>query len=154
MKEALFLRIFFTHILVFIRVPALSYDIEPLETGTKQTEVDVSAHRKPYNHSSGGKNMNNGIDLVTPAGTAVYAVFDGVVSRVFTCPNGTKGIIIRHGDYMSVYANLGSVAVSEGSKVKTRQSIGTVYIASDGTSEFSFQLWNGQQSQNPRNWLR
>ena len=107
-----------------------------------------------YNHSSGGKNMNNGIDLVTPAGTAVYAVFDGVVSRVFTCPNGTKGIIIRHGDYMSVYANLGSVAVSEGSKVKTRQSIGTVYIASDGTSEFSFQLWNGQQSQNPRNWLR
>lgn len=114
----------------------------------------VSREYGTYNHSSGGKNMNNGIDLITSPGVAVYAVFEGVVSRVFTCPNGTKGVIIRHGDYMSVYANLGSVAVSEGAKVKTRQSIGTVYIASDGTSEFSFQLWNGQQSQNPRSWLR
>ena len=107
-----------------------------------------------YSHSSGGKNMNNGIDLVTPSGAPVFCVFQGTVSRVFTCPNGTKGIIVRHGDYMSVYANLGSVAVREGASVKAKQSLGTVYIASDNTSEFSFQLWQGQQSQNPRTWLK
>lgn len=107
-----------------------------------------------YTHSSGGENMNNGIDLSTAPGAAVYAIFNGKVTRVFTCPNGTKGIIVRHGEYMSVYANLGTVMVNEGATVKTKQTIGAVYISPDGTSEFSFQLWKGQQSQNPRTWLR
>ena len=107
-----------------------------------------------YTHSSGGQNMNNGIDLQCKSGTAVQAVFGGMVSRVFTTPAGTKGIIVRHGDYMTVYANLGSVTVREGTKVATRQNLGTVYTNSDGTAEFSFQLWKGTASQNPRTWLR
>ena len=107
-----------------------------------------------YTHASGGQNMNNGIDLQCKAGTTVQAVFNGMVSRVFTCPNGTKGIIIRHGEYMTVYANMGSVTVKEGAKVSTKQNLGTVYTNEDGTAEFSFQLWKGTNSQNPRIWLR
>ena len=107
-----------------------------------------------YTHSSGGQNMNNGIDLVCASGTAVQCIFNGIVSRVFTTPNGTKGIIVRHGEYMSVYANMGSVAVAEGKKVTTGQNLGTVYTNSDGTADFSFQLWKGTNSQNPRQWLR
>ena len=115
---------------------------------------NVSREYGRYTHSSGGQNMNNGIDLVTASGAPVYSVFKGKVTRVFTCPNGTKGIIVRHGEYMTVYANLGSVAVREGANISTRQSLGTVYVAEDNTSEFSFQVWKGQQSQNPRSWLR
>ncbi len=107
-----------------------------------------------YTHSSGGQNMNNGIDLQCKSGTPVQAVFNGTVTRLFTCPNGTKGLIIRHGNYMSVYTNLATVTVNEGAKVSTRQNLGTVYTNSDGTAEFSFQLWNGTSSQNPRQWLR
>lgn len=107
-----------------------------------------------YTHESGGQNMNNGIDLQCRSGAAVQAVFGGTVSRVFTCPNGTRGIIVRHGDYMSVYANMGSVTVKEGAKVTTKQNLGTVYTNEDGTAEFSFQLWKGTSSQNPRTWLR
>lgn len=107
-----------------------------------------------YTHSSGGQNMNNGIDLQCKPGTTVQSIFGGTVSRVFTCPNGTKGIIVRHGEYMSVYANMGSVAVAEGTKVAAKQNMGTVYTNSDGTAEFSFQLWKGTSSQNPRQWLR
>lgn len=107
-----------------------------------------------YTHASGGQNMNNGIDLVCNGGVAVKSVFNGTVSRVFTCPNGTKGIIVRHGEYMTVYANMGSVAVSEGKSVATGQNLGTVYTNSDGTAEFSFQLWKSTASQNPRSWLR
>lgn len=107
-----------------------------------------------YTHSSGGQNMNNGIDLLCSGGAAVKCVFNGSVTRVFTCPNGTKGIIVRHGEYMTVYANMGTVAVSEGKKVTTGQNLGTVYTNSDGSAEFSFQLWKGTTSQNPRNWLR
>ena len=50
-----------------------------------------------YTHSSGGQNMNNGIDLQCKSRTSVQAVFSGTVSRVFTTPGGTKGIIVRHG---------------------------------------------------------
>ena len=107
-----------------------------------------------YTHASGGQNMNNGIDLQCKSGASVQAVFNGTVSRVFTCPNGTRGIIVRHGDYMSVYANMGSVTVKEGSKVSTKQNLGTVYTNEEGSAEFSFQLWKGTASQNPRTWLR
>ena len=108
-----------------------------------------------YTHPSGGVNMNNGIDLNCSAGTFVYCVFNGKVSRVFTCPNGSKGIIVRHGDYMTVYANLGTVNVKEGSKVSSRQTIGSVWKGDgSGTAEFSFQIWKGTESLNPRTWLR
>ena len=107
-----------------------------------------------YTHPSGGQNMNNGIDLLCQSGAAVKCVFNGVVSRVFTAPDGTKGIIVRHGNYMTVYVHLGTVAVSEGTKVKTGQNMGTVYTNGSGNTEFSFQLWNGKTVQNPRAWLR
>ncbi len=114
----------------------------------------VSREYGKYTHASGGQNMNNGIDLLCKAGAPVKAVFNGTVSRVFTCPNGTRGIIVRHGEYMTVYANLATVTVSEGRDVATNQNLGTVYTADDGTAEFSFQLWKGTTSQNPRQWLR
>ena len=107
-----------------------------------------------YTHPSGGQNMNNGIDLLCQSGAAVKCVFNGVVSRVFTAPDGTKGIIVRHGNYMTVYVHLGTVAVGEGTKVKTGQNMGTVYTNGSGNTEFSFQLWNGKTVQNPRAWLR
>ena len=114
----------------------------------------VSREYGKYTHASGGQNMNNGIDLLCKAGAPVKAVFNGTVSRVFICPNGTQGIIVRHGEYMTVYANLATVTVSEGKSVSTNQNLGTVYTAEDGTAEFSFQLWKGTTSQNPRQWLR
>ena len=114
----------------------------------------VSREYGRYTHSSGGQNMNNGIDLQCKSGTSVQAIFSGTVSRVFTCPNGTRGIIVRHGEYMSVYANMGTVTVKEGGEVSTKQNLGTVYTNEDGSAEFSFQLWKGTASLNPRQWLR
>ena len=107
-----------------------------------------------YTHESGGQNMNNGIDLVTVQGTNVYAVFKGKVTSTFVCPNGTMGVIIRHGDYMTVYANLATSSVKKGQSVSTRATIGTVASDGEGHGEFSFQLWKGRESQNPRSWLR
>lgn len=116
--------------------------------------TSISRNYGLYTHESGGQNMNNGIDLVTVEGTNVYAVFKGKVTSVFVCPNGTKGVIIRHGDYMTVYANMASVSVKQGQQVATRATIGTVASDGDGHGEFSFQLWKVRESQNPRSWLR
>lgn len=108
-----------------------------------------------YTHSSGGVNMNNGIDLNCAAGTAVICVANGKVTRVFTTPSGAKGVIVRHGDYMTVYANMQTVSVKEGSKVSARQNLGTVWNGDgSGSAEFSFQIWNDRSSLNPRSWLR
>ena len=107
-----------------------------------------------YTHSSGGQNRNYGIDLNCAPGATVSAVFNGTVARVFTTPTGSKGVILRHGSYMTVYAGLGSVSVSQGSKVSTKQTLGTVSASDEGTSEFSFQVWCGQDALNPRHWLR
>jgi murein DD-endopeptidase MepM/ murein hydrolase activator NlpD len=97
--------------------------------------------------------MNNGIDLQCKSGTSVHAVFSGTVTKIFSV-QGVRGLIVRHGDYMTVYANLGTITVNEGDKVSTRQNLGTVYTNSDGTAELSFQLWKNTTSQNPRQWLR
>ena len=116
--------------------------------------TSISRNYGVYTHESGGQNMNNGIDLLTVQGTNVYAVFKGTVSRTFTCPNGTLGVIIRHGDFMTVYCNLASVSVKTGQQVATRAVIGKVASDGNGHGEFSFQLWKGRESQNPRAWLR
>ncbi|MBQ0016705.1 MAG: peptidoglycan DD-metalloendopeptidase family protein [Bacteroidales bacterium] len=107
-----------------------------------------------YTHESGGVNMNNGIDLSVASGTVVSVIFEGKVSKVFVCPDGSKGVIVRHGEYMSVYAGLGNVIVKEGASVTTKQKIGTTQTDASGVVDFSFQLWKGTQSQNPRSWLK
>ena len=106
-----------------------------------------------YTHPSGGKNKNNGIDLNCAPGATVSAVFGGTVVKVDSF-QGTKVVIVRHGAYMTVYAGLGTVAVSQGSKVATKQTLGTVYKGDEATSEFSFQVWCGGDALNPRHWLR
>lgn len=114
----------------------------------------VSREYGLYTHSSGGQNRNYGIDLNCAPGATVSAVFNGTVARVFTAPNGSMGVIVRHGSYMTVYAGLGSVSVSQGSKVSTKQTLGTVYSSGEATSEFSFQVWCGKDALNPRSWLK
>ena len=97
--------------------------------------------------------QNNGIDLATEAGATVRAVFQGEVSSVLEYV-GTKIVIIKHGEYMTVYQNLGSVSVKVGDKVTTKQAIGTVAKStSSNTYELHFELWKNTSHLNPSNWL-
>lgn len=106
-----------------------------------------------YTRASGGQNRNLGIDLNCAPGANVRAVAAGVVARVFEAPDGSNGVIIRHGQYLTVYAGLGTVNVRVGTKVSSGQSLGAVYQGEEPTSQFSFQLWCGRDSLNPRHWL-
>jgi murein DD-endopeptidase MepM/ murein hydrolase activator NlpD len=86
---------------------------------------------------------NNGIDLRTTPGAEAQAVFNGVVTRVFVVPGYNNSVIVRHGNYLTVYSNLSQVYVKQGDKVKTRQSLGKVFTdTEDGNSTIlHFQLW-------------
>ncbi len=99
---------------------------------------------------------NSGIDMQTDPGTQVRAVFDGEVSAVFRPDGYNNVVVIRHGTYMTVYANLGSITVSTGQKIKAGQPIGTVYTdANDGNrSILHFEIRNRRQKENPELWLK
>lgn len=96
---------------------------------------------------------NKGIDIRTTKGSSVRSIFKGEVSRIAKGPTGLLVVIIRHGEYMSVYANLKSVSVKNGQKVDTKQTIGAVSTNEDGVSEYKFQIFKGTHHLNPSIWL-
>ncbi len=100
------------------------------------------------------KVKNNGIDIMTDKGSPVKAVFGGRVSRVMSFPSLNSVVIIRHGEYLTVYSNLDEVSVRDGQEVAVKQVIGKVHPGSgDQKSELHFELWRGKVIQNPEDWL-
>ena len=99
---------------------------------------------------------NSGIDMATAAGAPVRCVFDGEVSAVFRPDGYNNVVVIRHGRYMTVYANLGTISVSTGQKIKAGENIGTVYSdPSDANrSILHFEIRNQRQKENPEVWLK
>ena len=95
---------------------------------------------------------NKGIDIRGKEGARARAIFDGEVSAIFQY-NGLNNVLIRHGNYISVYCNLSTVNVAKGSKVKTRQEIGTVHEDSSGNPVLHFQLRKETAKLNPETWL-
>ena len=95
---------------------------------------------------------NKGIDIKGMEGAKARAIFDGEVSAIFKY-NGLNNVLIRHGNYISVYCNLSSVLVSKGSKVKTKMEIGTIHKDASGNVVLHFQLRKETVKLNPEVWL-
>ncbi len=97
---------------------------------------------------------NNGIDIAAPAGTMARSVFDGEVVSVSKITATNNVVIIRHGDYFTVYSNLESVMVSKGTKVKTKQNIGRIYTdREENKTELHFELYQVKDRKDPAQWL-
>jgi murein DD-endopeptidase MepM/ murein hydrolase activator NlpD len=83
----------------------------------------------------------------------VRAVFAGEVASVQNIA-GSYAVLIRHGEYFTVYSNLRTVTVSRGQKVLLKQNIGTVITDPvDGTTEVHFEVRKGALPMNPESWL-
>ena len=98
---------------------------------------------------------NSGIDIQTTPGADARAVFNGEVTRVFVVPGYNNSVIIRHGNYLTVYSNLSQVYVKAGDKVSTRQAIGKIFTdtESGNATILHFQLWKEKTKLNPSPWL-
>lgn len=97
---------------------------------------------------------NNGIDIVTTDGAKARAVFDGEVASVTKLTGANTVVILRHGEYFTVYSNLENVTVKRGDKVKTKQNLGTVHTnKTENKTELHFELLKEQSRQDPANWL-
>lgn len=97
---------------------------------------------------------NNGIDIATTEGASARAVFDGEVTSVTKLTGANTVVIIRHGEYFTVYSNLENVSVKRGDMVMTKQNLGIVHTnKTEGKTELHFELLKETTRQNPAGWL-
>jgi murein hydrolase activator len=97
---------------------------------------------------------NDGVYISTSAGEAARTIFKGIISRVFTIPGENYTVIIKHGEYYTLYHNLINVRVKAGQSVNTKDVIGTVFT-NENTKEtiLYFQIWKETERRDPELWL-
>jgi septal ring factor EnvC (AmiA/AmiB activator) len=84
----------------------------------------------------------------------VRSVFKGTVSKIFTIKGANSTVIVRHGNFYSVYSNLVNVRVKIGDNVYAKQYIGDVYTDTrSGETVLHFEIWKELERQNPEEWL-
>lgn len=99
---------------------------------------------------------NLGIDIEVPPGTGARAVYEGVVSSIFRLEGYHNIVIVRHGEYLTVYGGLDRLAVRKGDKVRTGQSLGTIHSDAydDNRTRLHFEIRREKQKLNPVEWVR
>lgn len=126
----------------------------PVDRGTVTEGFGKNAHPTLTNVYTN----NNGIDISAPKNAQVRAVFEGEVTSVFSIAGAGKVVIIKHGNYRTVYSNLQDVYVNIGATISTKQTIGSL-IAKDGNNvsvaHFEIHVVNGSNVQclNPSLWV-
>jgi len=110
---------------------------------------------QPHPVLKGVKIENPGVDIQTQQHETVRAVFEGEVSKIASIP-GMNGIviIIQHGEYRTVYANLSKALVKTGDRVSSKEPIGEVFTDKNGVSEVQFQVWKSFNKLDPLAWLQ
>jgi len=98
--------------------------------------------------------ISEGVNIQTKQGEDVRSIFNGEVSRVAFTPGMGNTIIIRHGEYFSVYTGVKEISVKPGQRVTTNQEIGKVIANSEGVSELRFQIRKNIDALDPQEWLR
>lgn len=99
------------------------------------------------------KTKNNGINIVTSKNGEARAVFKGKVVSITKISATNLAVIIKHGEYFTVYSNLDKVYVAKGDEVKTKETIGQIHTDLKGKTELHFEIWKGTLKQNPAYWV-
>ena len=98
-----------------------------------------------------------GIEIQTTPSADATSIFKGKVTAVALIQGFNKAVIIKHGDYYTVYAKLAEVYVKKGQEVNIGDKVGKIFTGSDGIAELHFELWeskeNGTSKLNPESWL-
>ena len=96
---------------------------------------------------------NPHIEISTDDGAIVRAVFDGEVSSVVPIPGANIMVLIRHGNYFTVYSNLINVKVKSGDTISLKEPIGQAFTDEEGKTMVQFGLWKDADIQDPQPWL-
>ena len=146
---------------VYANTPEAKLESERFEQNKSQLPwpVDqgfISSKFGKHEHPTleGVQVRNNGIHITTATRAQAKAVFDGEVRRIVEQRGSGYGIVIRHGEYYTVYSNLKTTAVTPGESVQANEVIGTVRTNTQtGNAELHFQIWRSFNKLNPEKWL-
>lgn len=108
--------------------------------------------RQPHPVYKGVVIENNGIKISVNPGTKARSIFPGVVVNVLSA-GGSKTVMVKHGDYFSIYSNLSTTYVSRNQSVSAGTNIGEVGLDFDGTYTLDFQIWNQTNPVDPLGWV-
>jgi len=122
----------------------------PVERGFISQSFGVHEHPD----LEGITTVNNGVDITSPRGALASAVFEGTVSAILNIPGQGQAVLLNHGDFFTVYSHLSVVLVEKGQVIRMNQHIGKVMTDEDGKAVLQFQVWHGQEKQNPQSWLK
>lgn len=97
---------------------------------------------------------NIGIEITSTGTTIARSIFKGEVSAITAISGSNMTVIIRHGNYLSVYNNIVNVKVKKGDMVDTKQAIGEVYSDPNTNNNciLKFMIFNTEYL-NPENWI-
>ncbi|MCL6266721.1 peptidoglycan DD-metalloendopeptidase family protein [Flagellimonas sp. 2012CJ39-3] len=124
--------------------------IWPVEKGIKSQGYGVYAD-KIY---PGIKHRNNGVTIATDKGSKARAIFEGEVIAIMSVPGGSRGVSIKHGNYITTYYNLSNLYVKKGDRVAAKDVLGDVYTNRfDGTTKLKFYLYQDTNRLNPEDWI-
>jgi len=102
----------------------------------------------------GSSVQNNGVDISSTPGTEVRAVFEGEVTKVFAILGANYTVLIRHGEFLSVYQNLVNVRVKTGDKVLTKERLGEAFTdETEDVASIHFEVWQERTILNPEEWI-
>ncbi|MFN3997719.1 murein hydrolase activator EnvC family protein [Algoriphagus sp.] len=121
----------------------------PVETGF----VSQGYGTYPHPTLKGIVQESDGLEIRTQPNSNVRTVFDGTVSKISTIPGYGLTVIIKHGEYFTMYSRLKNISVKVGQAVKAKEVIGQVATNTDGQSEVHFQTWKGLQIMDPATWI-
>lgn len=98
---------------------------------------------------------NKGIEITSNGNINARSVFKGEVSAISAISGANITVIIRHGNFLTVYSNLVNVRVQRGEKVETKQVIGQVFAdpRADNNCILKFMIFEQTKALNPEEWM-
>ncbi|KIO44511.1 MULTISPECIES: murein hydrolase activator EnvC family protein [Porphyromonadaceae] len=121
----------------------------PVEEGFVSEKFGVNVH--PLFKQV--KLTNDGITVTTSAGADVRSVFTGTVVEIMFIPGYNNVVMIRHGNYLTLYSNIIKVYIRKGDVIKLKQKIGKLASDNESSSTLNFQIWRDKEKLDPQLWL-
>ena len=97
---------------------------------------------------------SSGIVIRCNKDSDVKSIFKGEVVSIHFVSSSNNVVLLKHGNYFSLYVNLSQVYVKQGDKVSTGQKLGKAAYSSDKGTTVELQIWKELTKLNPELWLR
>lgn len=112
--------------------------------------------RRAHTEYSHVEIQNNGVDIEARPGARALAVHEGQVSMVIVMEGFRNVVLVRHGEYLTVYAGLEELSVRKGQHVAAGQPLGVLHspAGDDHGTRLHFEVRHEKEKLDPGLWLR